>query len=331
MKNIVIIDLDVRFSNLIRNMRNEDGGFVSLEYYYDVDDGRFAQLENLDLFYSTEDEPTVFGVLAGLKPFDGISTGAVSLAKTQLDKNPNVPGHSRKMRETLGIAEPDRTLRICHTVNLFRQNAGVLKMYCRSFYVDPDTLEHETANPGPGTPPPLEAKSDDLDAGPGDIRDLFDFLAIRKQFRQKTTKNYRLDVLTPMQDYDMFTVKTLGTNLDFDRAFKMATDWLNEKRDSGELDYDRSSLRVTALNYGKDRKPRQSTDGVIAFINMRVSDSFEPGVDQALATLDGKTLPVRKSQPLRIFSIVPTTDNPYRLCESTYIDFLAHMLDDCRW
>lgn len=90
-----------------------------------------------------------------------------------------------------------------------------------------------------------------------------------------------------------------------------------------------------ANNYGDNRKPRYSTDGIMQFRNMRVSG--DPFGDCSDVFLDGKRLTVRKSQALTLFSIVPQTARRYQYAlsesefESAFIEFAAHMLDGCRW
>ena len=58
-----------------------------------------------------------------------------------------------------------------------------------------------------------------------------------------------------------------------------------------------------ANNYGDKRKPSHSTDGIMRFKDMHVSD--DPLGDRSDVFLDGKRLTVRKSQALTLFSIVP--------------------------
>ena len=74
-KNIIIVDVDVDFKKLVRRVRVPAGGYVSLEYYYDVDDAAFAELEKTNMLFSQFGDRSVLDVLGGVEPFDGISTG----------------------------------------------------------------------------------------------------------------------------------------------------------------------------------------------------------------------------------------------------------------
>lgn len=141
-KNIVIVDVDVDFKKLVSRVKSPFGGYVSLEYYYDVDDEAFAELEKSNVLFSQFGDRSVLDVLGGARPFDGISTGQASLAKKLIDGQEDRDGHSSKMKDVFASAGGAmRVLRICHTVNLFRQDGGGVRMFCRSFYLDPETLE----------------------------------------------------------------------------------------------------------------------------------------------------------------------------------------------
>ena len=97
-------------------------------------------------------------------------------------------------------------------------------------------------------------------------------------------------------------MKTIADGLDFEEAFQTAKDWLNGKRKSGELVI-KDEIGVFANNYGDKRKPSRSTDGIMRFKDMHVSD--DPFGDRSDVFLDGKRLTVRKSQAITLFSIVP--------------------------
>ena len=51
-KNIVIVDVDVDFKKLVKRVKSPFGGYVSLEYYYEVDDSTFAELEKSSVVFS---------------------------------------------------------------------------------------------------------------------------------------------------------------------------------------------------------------------------------------------------------------------------------------
>ena len=155
-KNIVIVDVDVDFKKLVRRVTVPGGGYVSLEYYYDVDDAAFAELEKSNMLFSQFGDRSVLDVLGDAKPFDGISTGQASLAKKQIDGQEDKDGHSSKMKDVFAsIGGAERVLRICHTIDLFRRGADGVRMFCRSFYLDPETLEQTDACAAPRPIPDL--------------------------------------------------------------------------------------------------------------------------------------------------------------------------------
>lgn len=183
----------------------------------------------------------------------------------------------------------ERVLRICHTVNLFRQDGGGVRMFCRSFYLDPETLEQTDACAGPGPIPAVAPDAKPVETA----RRLFDFLALRKNMHQKaeTSVTYRVEVLSPTRDFDLST-KTIASDLDFEEAFQTAKDWLKSKRASGELVV-KDEIGVFATNYGDKRKPRSGAEGVMRFKDLRASGN--PLGDKSDVVLDGKRLTVRKS------------------------------------
>ena len=140
-KNIVIVDVDVDFKKLVKRVKSPFGGYVSLEYYYEVDDSAFAELEKSSVLFSQFGDRSVLDVLGDAKPFDGISTGQASLAKRRIDGQEDKDGHSSKMKDVFASAGGAyRVLRICHTIDLFRQDGGGVRMFCRSFYLVPVSL-----------------------------------------------------------------------------------------------------------------------------------------------------------------------------------------------
>lgn len=331
-KNIVIVDVDVDFKKLVSRVKSPFGGYVSLEYYYDVGDETFAELEKSNVLFSQFGDRSVLDVLGDAKPFDGISTGQASLAKKLIDGREDRDGHSSKMKDVFdSVGGAERVLRICHTVNLFRQDGGGVRMFCRSFYLDPETLEQTDACAGPGLIPEVAPGAKPVETA----QRLFDFLAIRKNMHQKaeTSITYRVEALSPARDFDLST-KTIAADLGFEEAFQTAKDWLKSKRASGELVV-KDEIGVFATNYGDKRKPGARTDGVMRFKDMRASGN--PLGDKSDVVLDRKKLTVRKSQALTLFSIVPsvTRINQYILSESesdsAFIEFAAHMLDGCGW
>ena len=299
-KNIVIVDVDVDFKKLVKRVKSPFGGYVSLEYYYEVDDSTFAELEKSSVLFSQFGDRSVLDILGDAKPFDGISTGQASLAKKRIDEQEDKDGHSSKMKDVFAsIGGAERVLRICHTIDLFRQDYGGVRMFCRSFYLNPETLEQTNACVGPGLIPEITPDEKPVET----TQRLFDFLAIRKNMHQKveTSITYSVDVLSPMRDFDL-SMRTIATDLSFEEAFQMAKDWLKSKRKSGELVV-KDEIGVFATNYGDKRKPRAKTEGVMRFKDMRVSGN--PHGDKSDVILDGKRLTVRKSQALTVFSIVP--------------------------
>ena len=333
-KNIVIVDVDVDFKNLVRRVRVPAGGYVSLEYYYDVDDAVFAELEKTNMLFSQFGDRSVLDVLGGAEPFDGISTGQASLAKKLIDKYRDKNGHSSKMKDVFAsVGGVERVLRICHTVDLFRRGLDGVRMFCRSFYLNPETLEQTDACAAPRPIPDIA-----LDAKPVETTQrLFDFLALRGNMHQKvdTSINYKVQVLSPTRDFDQ-TMRTIAADLSFEDAFRTVKDWLNGKRGSGELVVkDQNEIGLFLMNYGEKRNPRSSTDGVVRFKSRVVSG--DPLGDRSDIFLDGKRLTVRKSQALTLFSIVPHATRRYQYAlsesasESAFIEFAAHMLDGCRW
>lgn len=306
-KNIVIVDVDVDFKKLVRRVKVPGGGYVSLEYYYDVDDATFAELEKTNTLFSQFGDRSVLDVLDGAEPFDGISTGQASLAKKLIDGREDRNGHSSKMKDVFAsVGGAERVLRICHTIDLFRRGVDGVKMFCRSFYLNPETLEQTDACAAPRPIPDLAPDAKPVET----TKRLFDFLAIRKSMSQKveTITTYSVQVLSPTRDFDQ-TMKTIADGLDFEEAFQTAKDWLDGKRKSGELVI-KDEIGVFANNYGDNRKPRYSTDGIMQFRNMRVSG--DPFGDRSDVFLDGKRLTVRKSQALTLFSIVPQTTRHYQ-------------------
>lgn len=331
-KNIVIVDVDVDFKKLVRRVKVPGGGYVSLEYYYDVDDATFAELEKTNTLFSQFGDRSVLDILDGAEPFDGISTGQASLAKKRIDGQEDKDGHSSKMKDVFAsIGGAERVLRICHTIDLFRRGVDGVKMFCRSFYLNPETLEQTDACAVPRPIPDLAADAKPVETA----QRLFDFLALRKNMHQKaeTSIAYRVEVLSPTRDFDL-SMRTIATDLSFEEAFQTAKDWLNSKRKSGELVI-KNEIGVFATNYGDKRKPRVRTEGIMQFKDMRASGN--PLGDKSDVVLDGKRLTVRKSQALTLFSVVPSVThvNQYILSESesesAFIEFAAHMLDGCRW
>ena len=329
-KNIVIVDVDVDFKKLVRRVKSPFGGYVSLEYYYEVDDAAFAELEKSSVLFSQFGDRSVLDILGDAKPFDGISTGQASLAKKRIDGQEDKDGHSSKMKDVFAsIGGAERVLRICHTIDLFRQDGGGVRMFCRSFYLNPETLEQTDACAAPRPIPDLAPDAKPVET----TQRLFDFLAIRKNMHQKaeTIITYSVDVLSPMKDFDR-SMRTIATDLSFEEAFQMAKDWLKSKRKSGELVV-KDEIGVFATNYGDKRKPRASTDGIMRFKDMRISGN--PHGDKSDVVFDGKRLTVRKSQALTVFSIIPSVTHlkQYMLSESeseaAFIKFAAHMLDGC--
>ena len=299
-KNIVIVDVDVDFKKLVRRVKVPAGGYVSLEYYYDVDDAAFAELEKTNMLFSQFGDRSVLDVLGGMEPFDGISTGQASLAKKLIDGREDRNGHSSKMKDVFAsIGGAERVLRICHTVDLFQRGVDGVRMFCRSFYLNPETLEQTDACAAPRPIPDLAPDAKQVET----TKRLFDFLALRGNMHQKvdTSLSYNVKVLSPTRDFDQ-TMKTIADGLDFEEAFQTAKDWLNGKRKSGELVI-KDEIGVFANNYGDKRKPSRSTDGIMRFKDMHVSD--DPLGDRSDVFLDGKRLTVRKSQALTLFSIVP--------------------------
>jgi len=325
-KNIVVIDVDVEFRMLLGNM-SRSSGYVTTEYYYEVDDKTFDELGRTDVFYSeSEGDRTVLDILGTIKPFDGISSGNASLARKDLDIDGR-DGHARKMHDAFAkVGDVGRVLRICHTKNLFQQSAGCIRMFCRSFYVDPVTLEQTIANPGPKPPVtplvPLASKPDHSR--------LFEFLAVRKEFHQTAdvAVTYTLKVLAPTRDYDTTTMTTVVQGSGFDEARNRAVEWVKDALTSGELAIDRSILKVVGREYGNNRK--HMYEGAVVFIDRKTTQAFGSGLDQVTIAFAGKKLPVRKSQPLSLFKIIPVTarNSQYRLAESEMIEFWAHMLDE---
>lgn len=182
MKNIIVVDVDVDFKKLVRRVKSPFGGYVSLEYYYKVDDEAFAELEKSSVLFSQFGDRSVLDVLESMKPFDGISTGQASLAKKLIDGREDKDGHSSKMKDVFAsVGGADRVLRICHTMDLFRQDGGGVRMFCRSFYLDPDTLEQTNACVGPGLIPEIAPGAKPVET----MQRLFDFLALRKNMHQK--------------------------------------------------------------------------------------------------------------------------------------------------
>ena len=300
MKNIVIVDVDVDFKKLVRRVKVPAGGFVSLEYYYDVDDAAFAELEKTNMLFSQFGDRSVLDVLGGAAPFDGISTGQASLAKKLIDGREDRNGHSSKMKDVFAsIGGAERVLRICHTVDLFRRGPDGVKMFCRSFYLNPETLEQTDACAAPRPIPDIAPGAEPVET----TQRLFDFLALRGNMHQKvdTSLSYKVEVLSPMRDFDQ-TTKTIAADLSFDDAFQTAKDWLNGKRKSGELVI-KDEIGLFLMNYGEKRNPRSRTDGVVRFKNRVVSG--DPLGDRSDIFLDGKRLTVRKSQALTLFSIIP--------------------------
>ena len=299
-KNIVIVDVDVDFKKLVKRVKSPFGGYVSLEYYYEVDDSTFAELEKSSVLFSQFGDRSVLDILGDTKPFDGISTGQASLAKKRIDGQEDKDGHSSKMKDVFAsIGGVECVLRICHTIDLFRQDDGGVRMFCRSFYIDPETLEQTDAFAAPKPIPDLATDAKPVEP----TQRLFDFLAIRKNMHQKveTSITYSVDVLFPMKDFDL-SMRTIATDLSFEEAFQMAKDWLKSKRKSGELVV-KDEIGVFATNYGNKRKPRARTEGVMRFKDMRASGN--PHGDKSDVVLDGKRLTVRKSQTLTVFSMVP--------------------------
>lgn len=288
-KNIVVIDADVDFKKLVSNVKSPLGGYVSLEYYYEVDDAAFAELEKSSVLFSQFGDRSVLDVLGDAKPFDGISTGQASLAKKQIDGSADKPGHSSKMKDVFAADSVGRALRICHTLNLFRKDGDGVRMFCRSFYLDPETLDQTDACVGPGPIPEVAPGAKPVET----MQRLFDFLALRKNMHQKaeTSITYRVEILSPTRDFDM-SMKTIAANLDFEEAFQTAKDWLKGKRESGELVM-KSDIGVFATNYGDKRKPRAKTEGVMRFRDRQASG--DPLGDRSDVVLDGKKLTVRKS------------------------------------
>ena len=333
-KNIVIVDVDADFKNLVRRVKVPAGGYVSLEYYYDVDDATFAELEKSNVLFSQFGDRSVLDVLGGAAPFDGISTGQASLAKKLIDKYEDKNGHSSKMKDVFAsVGGAERVLRICHTVDLFRRGLDGVKMFCRSFYLNPETLEQTDACAAPRPIPDIAPDAKPVET----TQRLFDFLAIRKSMSQRAENiiTYSVQVLSPMKDFDQ-TMRTIAADLDFNDAFRTVKDWLDGKRGSGELVVkDKDEIGLFLMNYGEKRNPRSSTDGVVRFKNRVVSGN--PLGDRSDIFLDGKRLTVRKSQALTLFSIVPHATRRYQyalsesVSEQAFIEFAAHMLDGCRW
>ena len=329
-KNIVIVDVDVDFKKLVKRVKSPFGGYVSLEYYYEVDDSAFAELEKSSVLFSQFGDRSVLDVLGDAKPFDGVSTGQASLAKRRIDGQEDKDGHSSKMKDVFASAGgAERVLRICHTIDLFRLDGGGVRMFCRSFYLDPETLEQTDACAAPRPIPDLAADAKPVETA----QRLFDFLALRKDMHQKaeTSITYRVEVLSPTRDFDL-SMRTIAADLSFEEAFQTAKDWLKSKRKSGELVV-KDEIGVFAKNCGDKRKARARTEGVMQFKDTRASGN--PLGDKSDVFLDGKRLTVRKSQALTAFSIVPQTTQRYQYMlsesesEAAFIEFAAHMLDGC--
>ena len=190
-KNIVIVDVDVDFKKLVRRVKVPAGGYVSLEYYYDVDDTAFAELEKTNMLFSQFGDRSVLDVLGGMEPFDGISTGQASLAKRLIDGREDRNGHSSKMKDVFAsIGGAERVLRICHTVDLFQRSVDGVRMFCRSFYLNPETLEQTDACAAPRPIPDLAPDAKQVET----TKRLFDFLALRGNMHQKvdTSINYKV-------------------------------------------------------------------------------------------------------------------------------------------
>lgn len=66
-KNIVIIDVDVDFKKPVSRVKSPFGGYVSLEYYYDVDDEAFTELKKSNVLFSQFGDRSVLDVLDGKK------------------------------------------------------------------------------------------------------------------------------------------------------------------------------------------------------------------------------------------------------------------------
>lgn len=216
-KNIVIVDVDVDFKKLVRRVRVPAGGYVSLEYYYDVDDAAFAELEKTNMLFSQFGDRSVLDVLGSAEPFDGISTGQASLAKRLIDGQEDRNGHSSKMKDVFAsIGGAERVLRICHTVDLFQRGVDGVRMFCRSFYLNPETLEQTDACAAPRPIPDLAPDAKQVET----TKRLFDFLALRGNMHQKVdiSINYNVKVLSPTRDFDQ-TMKTIADGLDFEEAF----------------------------------------------------------------------------------------------------------------
>ena len=210
MKNIVIVDVDVDFKKLVKRVKSSFGGYVSLEYYYEVDDSTFAELEKSSVLFSQFGNRSVLDILGDAKPFDGISTGQASLAKKRIDGQEDKDGHSSKMKDVFAsIGGAERVLRICHTIDLFQQDNGGVRMFCRSFYLNPETLEQTNACVGPGLIPEITPDEKPVET----TQHLFDFLAIRKNMHQKaeTSITYSVDVLSPMKDFNL-SMRTIATD-----------------------------------------------------------------------------------------------------------------------
>lgn len=325
MKNIVIVDVDVDYNTLLDRMKNPAGGFVSLEYFFDADDQLFAELEKLDVLYSQAGGPCVVESLMGKAPFDGVSTGNASLAKAKLDGQPSRDGHSRKIRDAVAArGGADRILRICHTQNLFRKERDCVRMFCRSMYVDPATLEQTPCRDVQSIPPlPPDARVFGREP-------LFDFLAMRKRISQRaeTTNFYRVLTLAPRRDYETDFYRPMEQEFpDFDSAWKAATQWLLGKNRSGELQLDNEVLKVHATNVGEGRKPKVKTEALAMFRNRTVEDPRTS--PQSVVVLDGAKLVVRYSQPVALFVIQPGTHRKlqYQLSESEYVESAARMLE----
>ena len=202
-------------------------------------------------------------------------------------------------------------------------------MFCRSFYLDPETLEQTDACAAPRPIPDLAADAKPVETA----QRLFDFLTLRKDMHQQaeTSITYRVEVLSPTRDFDL-SMRTIAAGLGFEEAFQTAKDWLKSKHKSGELVV-KDEIGVFAKNYGDKRKPRARTEGVMQFKDTRASGN--PLGDKSDVILDGKRLTVRKSQALTAFSIVPQTTQRYQYMlsesesEAAFIEFAAHMLDGC--
>ena len=88
------------------------------------------------------------------------------------------------------IGGAERVLRICHTVDLFQRGVDGVRMFCRSFYLNPETLEQTDACATPRPIPDLAPDATQVET----TKRLFDFLALRGNMHQKVdiSVNYKV-------------------------------------------------------------------------------------------------------------------------------------------